>query len=149
MHISECLLWINRKYGISISFQKIIPALDFIIDQYFYSIQLYKWAYVHFNVLMYFSTLLRIFYVVFGHLCILVLLHTFLQSWRTFWRHDLLYWRNDLRLMSYASWHIQFHHNSLKNLDPGFFCCFLRATYCTCGLQCLACHNIYSANVMK
>ena len=77
MHISECLLWINRKYVISILFQKIIPAIDFIIDQYLYSIQLYMWAYVHFSVVMYFSTLLRTFYVVVGHVCILVLLHTF------------------------------------------------------------------------
>ena len=149
MHISECLLWINRKYVISILFQKIIPAIDFIIDQYFYSIQLYMWAYVHFNVFMYFSTLLRTFYVVFWTCVHFGVITYFLQSWRTSWRHDLLYWRNDILFMSYTSWHIPFHPSSLKNLDPGFFCGFLRATHCTCGLQCLACHNIHSANVMK
>ena len=58
----------------------------------------------------------------------------FLQSWRTSWRHDLLYWCHDILLMSHTFWHIPFQPNSLKNLDPGLFCCFLRATYCTCAL---------------
>ena len=61
-----------------------------------------------------------------------LLMSYFLQSWRTSWRHDLLYWRNDIFLVSYSFWHIPFHPNSLTNLDPCLFCCFLKATHCTC-----------------
>ena len=40
-------------------------------------------------------------------------------------------------VMTYFWCHIlfgtfHFNPNSLKNLDPGLFCCFRKATYCTC-----------------
>ena len=40
--------------------------------------------------------------------------------------------------------HILFIPISLKNLDPGLFCCFLKATYCTCEpLVCAIIHPVY------